>query len=49
MSSAQSFDKLGKRTEAINSLKEMLRNEKLENLPEAEQAKKMLEQWGGSV
>lgn len=49
ISCAESFDKLGKRQEAINHLKEMLRNEKLQNLPEAQQAKQMLEQWGETV
>ena len=44
--SAQSFDKLGKRQEAIGHLQEMLRNDKLQSFPETKQAKDMLEQWG---
>jgi len=47
--SAESFEKMGKRKEAISSLHEMLRNEKLENLPEAGQARKLLEKWGATV
>lgn len=44
--SAEAFDKLGKRPEAIAHLREMLRNEKLKDLPETTQAKKMLKEWG---
>ncbi len=44
--SAESFDKLGKRPEAIGHLKEMLRNEKLKDFPETKQAKKLLNEWG---
>jgi tetratricopeptide (TPR) repeat protein len=44
--SAESFEKLGKRPEAIGHLQEMLRNEKLQDFPEAKQARQMLEQWG---
>jgi hypothetical protein len=44
--SAESFDKLGKRPEAVSSLKEMLRNEKLQTLPETDQAKNLLHKWG---
>jgi TolA-binding protein len=47
--SAESFEKLGKRPEAVNHLKEMLNNEKLRNFPEAKQAEKMLSGWGVSV
>jgi TolA-binding protein len=47
--SAQSFDKLGKRPEAIAHLQEMLRNDKLQSLPETRQAKDMLERWGASA
>jgi TolA-binding protein len=47
--SAQSFDKLGKRPEAIGHLQEMLRNDKLQALPEIKQAKEMLQQWGVSA
>ena len=46
ISSAKSFDKLGKRQEAIDHLHEMLRNEKLQNMPEATEAKQMLTEWG---
>jgi TolA-binding protein len=44
--SAEAFDKLGKRPEAIAHLKEMLRNEKLKDFPETTQARKMLGEWG---
>jgi TolA-binding protein len=47
--SAESFEKLGKRPEAVNHLKEMLNNEKLRNFPEAKPAEKMLSGWGVSV
>ncbi|HEY2342735.1 MAG TPA: tetratricopeptide repeat protein, partial [Chthoniobacteraceae bacterium] len=47
--SAESFEKLGRRSDAVNSLKEMLHNEKLEALPEAARARKLLEQWGASA
>jgi TolA-binding protein len=44
--SADAFEKLGKRAEAIAHLKEMLRNEKLKDFPETTQARKMLGEWG---
>jgi TolA-binding protein len=44
--SAECFDKLGKRKDAIETLEEMLRNEKLEKLPEFQEAKKKLQEWG---
>lgn len=47
--SAESFEKLGKRPEAIAHLKEMLRNEKLAKFPETEKARKMLQEWGEQV
>lgn len=47
--SAQAFDKLGERPKAVAHLREMLKNEKLANLPETEQAKKMLREWGEQV
>ncbi len=47
--SAEAFDKMGKRQEAAASLREMLRNERLTALPEAEEAKKLLQSWGGTV
>jgi tetratricopeptide (TPR) repeat protein len=43
---AESFDKMGKRFDAIQNLREMLRNEKLSALPEAEQARELLAKWG---
>jgi tetratricopeptide (TPR) repeat protein len=46
---AESFDKLGKRTEAVGHLKEMLRNEKLKDFPETTQARKLLGDWGVSA
>ncbi len=49
LSSAESFEKLGRRKEAISSLHEMLRNEKLEKFPETEEAKKLLQKWGADV
>jgi lipopolysaccharide biosynthesis regulator YciM len=47
--SAEGFDKLGRRSDAINSLKEMLHNEKLVASPEAAHARKLLEEWGASA
>jgi tetratricopeptide (TPR) repeat protein len=47
--SAEGFDKLGKRPEAIAHLHEMLRNERLKDLPEISEAKKLLVQWGASA
>lgn len=47
--SAESFDKLGKRPEAIKSLEEMLRNDKLKSFPEVNQAREMLRIWGVTV
>jgi TolA-binding protein len=44
--SAETFDKLGKRKDAIDSLHEMLRIDKLKEYPEVEEAKKRLEEWG---
>ena len=46
---AESFDKMGKRQDAIDNLKEMLRNEKLVKFPETEEAKKRLQEWGAAV
>ena len=42
---AESFDKLNKRVDAIQNLQEMLRNEKLQGLPEVEQARQLLQRW----
>ncbi len=44
--SADCFDKLGKRPEAVGHLKEMMRNEKLRDFPETKRAAKMLVDWG---
>lgn len=46
---AECFDKMGKRMDAIENLREMLRNKKLENLPETEEAKKRLQAWGMTI
>lgn len=46
---AESFDKLGKRKEAVAHLQEMLRNEKLRAFPETKQAEKMIGEWGASA
>ncbi len=43
---ADSFEKMGKRQDAIENLRDMLRNEKLRELPETQQARKRLEEWG---
>jgi len=43
---ADSFDKMGKRQDAIDNLREMLRNEKLAKFPETETARKRLQEWG---
>jgi TolA-binding protein len=47
--SADCFDKLGKRQEAIGHLKEMLRNEKMKDFPESKQALKQIVEWGGAA
>ncbi len=47
--SADCFDKLGKRQEAIGHLKELLRNEKLKDSPESKQALKQIAAWGGTA
>ncbi len=43
---AETFEKMGKRQDAIENLRDMLRNEKLRALPESQQARKRLEEWG---
>jgi TolA-binding protein len=43
---ADSFDKMGRRQDAIDNLREMLRNERLQKFPEMQEARKRLEQWG---
>jgi hypothetical protein len=45
---AESFDKLGKRKEAIGHLQEMMRNEKLRDFSETKQAAKLLAEWGAA-
>ncbi len=45
---AESFDKLGRRPEAIAHLQEMLRNEKLSEYPETAKARELLKTWGAS-
>jgi TolA-binding protein len=47
--SAECFEKLGKRKDAVETLQEMLRNEKLEKLPEFQEAKKKLQEWGAAA
>ncbi len=44
--SAESFEKMGKRKDAVDNLREMLRMEKLKSFPETEEARKRLEEWG---
>jgi TolA-binding protein len=46
--SAECFEKMGKRTEAIGHLKEMLRNERLRDFVETKQADRMLADWGAA-
>ena len=46
---ADSFEKMGKRQDAIDNLKEMLLNEKLLKFPETEEARKRLQKWGVAV
>src|SRR4030095_9894614 len=43
---AESFDKAGKRYEGIKNLQEMMRNEKLNGLPEMQQGRDLLPRWG---
>src|SRR3954470_15900894 len=44
--SGESFEKLGKKEEAANTYREMLRNEKLGSFAEAEEARKRLQALG---
>jgi TolA-binding protein len=44
--SAESFEKLGKTQEAVNTYRELLRNEKLASFAEAQEARKRLEALG---
>lgn len=46
LKAATSFDKMGKRQDAIENLREMLRNERLHQMPEAAEARKLLQEWG---
>jgi TolA-binding protein len=46
IASGESFEKLGKRQEAINTYRELLRNQKLQNFAEAQEARKRLEALG---
>ncbi|MCE9609153.1 MAG: tetratricopeptide repeat protein [Chthoniobacter sp.] len=46
---AESFDKWGKRQDAVENLREMLRKPNLEKFPETEQARRMLITWGVSL
>ena len=46
---AEAFEKMGKRQDAIENLREMLRNEKLQKLPEMEQARQRLAEWGAAA
>jgi tetratricopeptide (TPR) repeat protein len=48
LAAARVFDKANKRADAIDQLKDMLRNEKLLNLPEAEEARQLLQRWGAA-
>ena len=45
---AEAFEQLGKRPEAIGHLREMLRNEKLKDFTETTQARELLAGWGAS-
>jgi tetratricopeptide (TPR) repeat protein len=42
---AESFDKAGRRFDGIKNLQEMMRNEKLQGLPETEEARQLLQRW----
>src|SRR4029079_18075474 len=46
LKAAETFEKMGKREDAINNLREMLRNERLQPLPEFQQAQRQLRDWG---
>ena len=46
--SAQAFEKLGKNQEAVNTYREMLRNEKIAEMSEVDEAKKRLAELGQS-
>ena len=43
---AETFEKMGKRQDAIDNLRDMLRNERLQPLPEFQQAQRQLRDWG---
>ncbi len=46
---AESFEQMGKRKDAIDNVREMLRNENLVNYPETREARKLLETWSPSA
>ncbi|HZJ15089.1 MAG TPA: tetratricopeptide repeat protein [Chthoniobacteraceae bacterium] len=46
LKAAETFDKMGKRQDAIDNLRDMLRNERLQPLPEFQQAQRQLRDWG---
>ncbi len=49
LGAAEAFVKMGKQQDAIDNLKDMLRNAKLEKLPEAEQARRRLIEMGSNL
>ena len=49
LQAAESFTKMGKNQDAIDNLRDMLRNEKLQKLPEYEVAKRRLVELGGEA
>jgi TolA-binding protein len=46
---AESFDKAGKRYDGIKNLQEMLRNERIDGLPETQQGRELLQRWEKSA
>lgn len=46
LGAGEAFEKMGKRKDAAANLQEMVRNPKLENFPETEQARRQLIEWG---
>jgi len=46
LKAAETFEKMGKRQDAIDNLRDMLRNERLQPLPEFQQAQRQLRDWG---
>jgi tetratricopeptide (TPR) repeat protein len=45
LKTAEAFDKAGKRFDGIKNLHEMMRNEKLNGLPEMDQGRELLQRW----